>query len=135
MINSVIHLKQYHMDVVTWDEAINNVYKSIARGEDHKYNPPSLWLTHSGGEIPRVRKLMNKMKLNYAHVYFDAPVSGTGFGPHKDDMDIWFWQCQGSTKWITEKSIYVLNPGDVLFVAAGVIHEVVGPSESSESSS
>ena len=31
-------------------------------------------------------------------------------------MDVYYWQCQGVTKWIVEDKEVVLNPGDLIYV-------------------
>jgi len=48
-------------------------------------------------------------------------------GKHNDPVDVFYLQCIGNVKWnIYKDSVeeYILEPGDVIYVPAGVMHEV-----------
>lgn len=49
-------------------------------------------------------------------------------GKHSDPVDVFYWQCVGDVKWTlsyeNKEESFVLNPGDVIYVPTGIIHEV-----------
>ena len=45
---------------------------------------------------------MNKNDFTQAHLYFNITTNARTFGKHNDNDDVWFWQCQGVTKWTIE---------------------------------
>jgi ribosomal protein L16 Arg81 hydroxylase len=57
-------------------------------------------------------------------LYLNICVSET-FGRHKDSMDVYFWQIQGSTRWEFDNINYVLAPGDLIYVPKETYHNVV----------
>lgn len=49
-------------------------------------------------------------------------------GKHSDPVDVFYWQCIGDVEWTLyyndiEES-FILNPGDIIYVPEGIIHEV-----------
>jgi len=46
------------------------------------------------------------------------------FGRHNDDMDVWFWQCQGLSRWVLDDKEFTLEPGDLIYVKKGIYHNV-----------
>lgn len=49
-------------------------------------------------------------------------------GKHTDPVDVMYWNCVGISQWEIfygdESKLFVLNPGDVIFVPAKTLHEV-----------
>jgi len=51
---------------------------------------------------------------------------GGSNGNHFDQDDVYFWQAQGRTRWQFDSGYeYLLEPGDLIFVPAGVYHNVI----------
>ena len=50
---------------------------------------------------------------------------GANFGNHNDDVDVWFWQNKGVSKWdFNNGDSYTLDEGDLIYVPKGVYHKV-----------
>ena len=57
---------------------------------------------------------------------FKILIKSNTLGKHHDWQNVWFWQCQGKTKWIIkEKEEYILSPGDLIYVPKNWTHEVI----------
>ena len=123
---NVIHTKGYNQNVISWSEAFLNFDKSVHLNKDIKFNYPGFFVSHEGHEIENVKPVLKDLKCNYAHLYFNLTTKAPTFGKHKDTMNVYFWQCQGVTKWIIENDLEViLNPGDLIYIPKGVYHQVV----------
>tara|TARA_Y100000389_G_C17409504_1_gene490055 strand:+ start:429 stop:842 length:414 start_codon:yes stop_codon:yes gene_type:complete len=119
-------IRNYNTNVLTWTEAFLNYDKSIHNNKDIKFNYPGFFVSHEGHEIETVKPILKDLNCNIAHLYFNITTKAETFGKHKDVMDVYFWQCQGATKWIIEdKDEVILNPGDLIFIPKGVHHNVI----------
>ena len=125
--NKVPTLKEkFDVDVVTWEEAIHDYDNSKNKNLFVKESSPNgFFVTHDINYLPRVKKVLDVSDLKIAHLYCNLTTKAPTFGEHADSMDVYFWQCQGSTKWIVNEKIIILNSGDLLFVPKGVKHNVI----------
>jgi quercetin dioxygenase-like cupin family protein len=122
---SVYFLKNWNDDVVNWNEALINYNQSVLLGNLTK-GENGFYVSHEAHKISKVKKVLEDNNLNYAHLYFNIITQAKTFGKHKDEIDVWFWQCQGVTKWIIEdKEEFILNTGDLIYIPTGFKHEVV----------
>lgn len=121
------YIKQnYNIDVLGWTEAFLNYDMSVHNNERIKFNAPGFFVSHSGHKIEKVQNVLKDLNLNYAHLYFNITTKAETFGEHIDNMNVWFWQCQGVTKWVVdETNEFILNPSDLIFVPAGMKHKVI----------
>jgi len=50
-------------------------------------------------------------------------------GKHNDPVNVMYWNCLGSVQWNvykeSEEQSFILSPGDVILVPAGMLHEVI----------
>ncbi len=62
-----------------------------------------------------------------AHMYISLSKRSKTFDKHKDNSDVWFWQCIGKTKWEIFESdtiySYILEPGDFIYVPKNMFHK------------
>jgi len=121
----VKHTKAYNKNVISWTEILENFNDSINKQELIKFNDFGFYVSHRADRIKRLKPILKDLKCNYAHLYFGVMSKAKTFGAHKDTTDVWFWQCQGKTKWTINKKEYILKPGDLIFVPKGIIHNVV----------
>lgn len=118
-------IKDWNGDVVNWTEALINYNQSYNSGSLVK-GKEGFYVSHEAHKIDKVKKVLEENNFNVAHLYFNIITSASTFGKHNDTMDVWFWQCEGVTKWIiNNKESIILNPGDLIYVPAKVDHEVV----------
>ena len=118
--------KKFNDDVVTWEEAIADYDNSKNKNLHVKESSPyGFFVTHNIDYLPKVKKVLDILNLNFAHLYCNLTTNAPTFGEHVDQVDVYFWQCQGSTKWIINEKIFILNSGDLLFVPSGVKHNVI----------
>ena len=127
---SVYFLKNWNDNVVNWNEALINYNQSVLLGnlpsQGGTKGKDGFYVSHDANKIGKVKKVLRDNNLNYAHLYFNIVTQAKTFGKHKDTIDVWFWQCQGVTKWIIEdKEEYILNAGDLIYIPKGFHHEVV----------
>ena len=116
--------KNYYDNVLTWNEIFLNFDLASKSKELIKHNPIGFFVSHSAWRIERLKPIMKDLEVDDAHLYFNITTVGDNFGNHKDDEDVYFWQCQGLSKWLIENKEYILEPGDLIIVPAGVYHNV-----------
>lgn len=120
----VQYFEKFDVNVITWQEALNNFNASVLNHEEIKIGHPGFFVSHSAHTIESLKPILEKIKCDIAHLYMNITVLGDTFGEHQDTDDVWFWQCQGVTEWLVEDKIYVLCPGDLIFVPKGIPHNV-----------
>tara|TARA_B100002019_G_C21207882_1_gene567719 strand:+ start:40 stop:471 length:432 start_codon:yes stop_codon:yes gene_type:complete len=124
-MNKIVHTKEYNLDVLSWTEAFLNYDLSVKLNEEIKFSEPGFFVCHSGHRIEKVKEILNDLNCKIAHLYFNITTIAKTFGNHKDTMNVWFWQCQGATKWIIDNDEYILNPGDLIYVPKETYHNVI----------
>tara|TARA_R110000803_G_scaffold192786_1_gene255673 strand:- start:224 stop:640 length:417 start_codon:yes stop_codon:yes gene_type:complete len=125
-MSSVEIIKEYNLNTPTWEEAIANVNLSIQNKEEIKIKNPGFYVVHGAQRIPSVQKVLDDLKLTFAHLYMNVITSTGTFGNHKDTMNVWYWQCRGTTKWIiNEKDEYIMEAGDLLHIPKGNYHNII----------
>ena len=124
MKKEVKHIKAYNKDVISWEEILENFNDSINNQELIKFKDFGFYVSHRADRIKRLKPVMENLKCKYAHLYFSVMSKAKTFGAHKDNLDVWFWQCQGKTKWKVKRKEYILKPGDLIFVPKGIVHNV-----------
>lgn len=126
MHNKIIFKKNYNNNIITWEELLINFSNSVVNNKLVIVRNPGFFISHNAEEIEKIKPIMKDLKVNTAHLYINIATSIKGLGKHKDNVDVYFLQCQGTTKWvIEEKEIYILNMGDLLFIPKNVYHEVI----------
>lgn len=116
--------KNFDKKVPSWETILKNFNYSVLNNELIKHNSFGFFVSHNAKIIPEVKSVLKKLKLKEAHLYFNICISNT-FGKHKDSMDVYFWQVQGSTKWEFDNISYVLKPGDLIHVKKETYHNVI----------
>ena len=118
-------IRNWNDNVVNWSEALLNFNTSYNNNSLIKSNDNGFFVSHEAHKIDKVSEVLKNNNFNVAHLYFNILTNAKTFGKHQDTMDVWFWQCQGITQWtIDEKDTVTLNPGDLIYVPAGVNHAV-----------
>ena len=120
----VKHIKGYNKDVISWTEILENFNESIHNQELIKFKDFGFYVSHRADRIKKLKPILKDLKCDNAHLYFSVISKAKTFGAHKDGEDVYFWQCQGKTKWVIKKKEYILKPGDLIFVPKGTIHNV-----------
>jgi mannose-6-phosphate isomerase-like protein (cupin superfamily) len=121
----VILTKNFYNPTPTWDEINKNIEESKSSGGSFRRIGGCFTTTVDGHTMKSAEAVLGILGLTVAHIYVSTAKGNHGFGKHNDTEDVYFWQCQGSTKWITDLGEYTLEPGDVIYVPAGVNHEVI----------
>jgi ribosomal protein L16 Arg81 hydroxylase len=117
--------RKYNLKVPSWEELLNNFNNSASNNKFIKHKCLGFFVSHEAYELPEVKKILKKLKLKAAHLYFNVTKVGGTFGKHNDIVDVYYWQVQGTSKWIFEDKEIVLKKGDLLFVPRLVYHDVV----------
>ena len=114
----------YNNNTVSWDEAFYNLNDSICKHELIKQSR-GFFVSHNAERISLVQDVLNDLKCQVAHLYIGIDITNPGFGNHNDDVDVWFWQNKGVTRWdFNNGDNYILNEGDLLYIPKGVHHNV-----------
>ena len=114
----------YNNNTVSWDEAFYNLNDSISKNES-VVAIGGFFVSHNAERISLVQDVLNDLKCNVAHLYIGIEVKNPGFGAHEDDVDVWFWQNKGVTRWdFNNGDSYTLDEGDLIYVPKGVYHKV-----------
>ena len=130
-------VKNYIKSDLSWEKVIYNIDTNI----EQKYLVKSLKncgiVIHNIFDVPQVNLVLDEIKKNNnnvsqtffsAHMYISLSKESETFGKHKDDSDVWFWQCIGKTKWEVFESnnihTYTLEPGDFIYISRNTFHKV-----------
>ena len=114
----------YNNNTISWDEAFYNLNDSICKNEFVKIRN-GFFVSHNAERINLVQDVLNDLECNVAHLYIGIDVTNHGFGNHNDDVDVWFWQNKGVSKWdFNNGDSYTLDEGDLIYVPEGVYHKV-----------
>lgn len=124
-VNDVIFYPQYDLEVVGWEDLLSNFNDSVLLNEKVRHKCLGFFVSHSAQKIPKVEKLMKNLNCESAHLYFNVSTHGGSFGKHVDDVNVYFWQCQGQNKWVFEDQEHTLKPGDMIFIPKGIAHNVI----------
>ena len=117
--------RNFNKNVVTWNEALENLQYSKNNNYLIKFNPPGFYICTEAHKIEKVKLILKDLKAVTAHCYLNICSQDENLGNHKDDVDVWFWQCQGTTKWIINEEENLLYSGDLIFVKKNVYHNVL----------
>lgn len=121
----VTFTEKFYLPTPTWGEINENIEASKESGGSFRRIGGCFTTTVDGHTLQSAKPVLDILGLTIAHIYVSTQKGNHGFGKHNDTDDVYFWQCQGSTKWITDYGDYVLESGDMLYVPAGVNHEVI----------
>tara|TARA_R100001244_G_scaffold6665_2_gene8766 strand:+ start:697 stop:1110 length:414 start_codon:yes stop_codon:yes gene_type:complete len=124
MPNSFQLTKNFNSNVPDWNSIINNFNYSLSIKDAYKHICPGFFVSHNAEHIDKVKPIMVDLKCRVAHLYFNIGLGPT-FGKHKDNVDVYFWQCQGIAHWLIDGEKIILEPGDLLIIKKGVYHEVI----------
>ena len=116
--------KNFNKQVLSWNDIFYNFEESVANKELIKYAPTAFYVIHNGHRIKKLKNILKKLDCRAAHIYFNLCAQEINFGRHNDDRDVWFWQCQGKSKWLVENKEFILAPGDLIYIKKGVYHDV-----------
>ena len=123
-------------DTISWDESFDYFTKVV--NENSIIKTPGQFftlVTHTAHlHIDKVqvvcehlKNLKNRINTQYpveGHMYMGLTAMSESFGPHSDDCEVMFWQCIGQTQWTVNNKVYVLSPGDCIYVPQGMEHDV-----------
>jgi len=129
------YIERFLTKVPDWEKIIFNIDLNILS----KHPIKSLFnygiVLHEIFNIEEVDFILNEIKNNNpnnsysAHVYISLSKESKTFGKHKDESDVWYWQCIGSTQWkifeFNKTISYTLEPGDIIYVPKGIFHDVI----------
>ena len=114
----------YNNNTVSWKEAFYNFNDSISKKELVK-KKEGFFVSHNAERISLVQDVLNDLECRIAHLYIGIDVTNPGFKNHVDDVNIWFWQNKGTSRWdFTNGDSYTLYEGDLLYIPKGVYHKV-----------
>jgi ribosomal protein L16 Arg81 hydroxylase len=119
-------IRDYNLNVPSWKILLDNFNNSVIKKDLIKHKGLGFFVSHQAESINQVKNVLNDLKLKVAHLYFNLTTNDDGFGRHKDVDDVYFWQCQGETKWIFDNNIfYILKKGDLIIVPKFTYHHVI----------
>ena len=129
-------IKNYMTSNLSWEKVVYNIDINVQKKETYLVKSFEDYgiVIHNIFDIEEVFLILEKIKNNNmtcenlsAHMYISLSQRSKTFGKHKDDSDVWFWQCIGKTKWeIFESDIiysYILEPGDFIYVPKNIFHK------------
>lgn len=117
--------KNFNQQVPSWESILNNLNYSVIHKNLIKSKPKCFFVSHDAHLMKEVKKVLNNLNLKVAHLYINFAVEKNTFGRHKDNVDVWFWQVQGETKWEFDNEQHTLNQGDLIYVPQQIYHNVI----------
>jgi len=119
-----LFIKNFDKKVLSWDEIFQNFNESVERNELIKFKQVAAYVIHNANRIERLKNVLHKLNCTKAHIYLNLCAEKINFGRHNDDRDVWFWQCQGQSRWVLDDREFILEPGDLIYVKKGIYHNV-----------
>lgn len=122
--------KKYNLNTPSWGELLNNFENSVLNNERIISDYPGFFASPSAFKILKVQNVLEDLKLNSAHLYFNITSQSQTLGKHDDPVDVWFWQVKGKSRWVIEDTQeYTLEKGDLIYIPKGTFHSVtpLGP--------
>lgn len=128
------YAKNLHTDVITWEEIISCFDLNIQNKNYIKILENFGIVLHEINSVKKIFPILteiidkNPSQKYSAHAYISFSAESKTFGKHKDQSDVWFWQCIGNTKWIvydTEINVYTLSPGDIIYIPREMYHDTI----------
>lgn len=140
--------KKFNDQVLTWEEIVNLLYSaSTERSSFKKVNEydkslggkihgnilikQDLYLYVAARLTPDKcfkvihQFLYKNIELGISNYYVNLSGNIDNIPLHTDKLDNFYWQCQGSVEWIDEfGQTYSVEPGDIVYIPAGVKHGV-----------
>jgi len=116
--------KNFNCNTPSWQTIIDNFNYSIIYNNEVRYTPKSFFVSHDAYLMTEVKNVLSSLNLKYAHLYINFAVERNTLARHKDDVDVWFWQAQGITKWKFDDQEHILEPGDLIYVPKKIYHDV-----------
>jgi hypothetical protein len=123
-----------------WEDLLENIARSAQRHGELGQTPNLGFVGYHADRIPNVGRAMRELSeatdpttVWTAHLFLSFSEDTQGYGRHKDDNDLWFWQCYGSTQWRVEHPDGdfegELCPGQWIYVPRELYHTVkpLGP--------
>ena len=120
MLN-VIYIKEFNLNTPTWDDLLNDFNHSAELGENIKAHH-GFYVSRSAYRIRKVKKVLNQLNLNTAHLYMNVSSVSPTFGNHKDEVTVYYWQVKGKSKWIIQDYWNI----DDISVAEDTSHSPIG---------
>ena len=119
-------VRSYNKDVPSWQSCFDNLNESMINNEQIKHDNFGYFVSHSAHKIKEVKLVLDELKFTIGHLYININAQGEGFGRHKDDDDVFFWQGQGKTLWLFDDGTkYLLELGDLIKVPRQTYHTVI----------
>ena len=128
------YIEKFLIKVPTWEQIIFNIDLNIQKKELIKSLPDYGIVLHKIFNIEEVDFILKEIENNNpnnrysAHAYISLSKESKTFDKHKDESDVWYWQCIGLTEWkifkFNETISYILEPGDIIYIPKGIFHEV-----------
>jgi len=129
--------RKYDSNVLTWEETIDNINYSFKK-DSHMIQYENLgFFSTQADKIKKCEHIFKKIeeknkdtRFNFttAHLYVSFTEKSKTAGKHRDGAFVWYWQCIGKTEWTIyendEEHIYILSPGDIIYVPRGIYHSV-----------
>jgi len=121
------YIKNFDLNVPSWNEVLKNFNNSVLNNEEIKHSCLGFFASFNANGIKKVKNVMKKLNTTDAHLYINITIKGNTYGNHCDNVDVYFWQCQGQTKWIFNESNqqFLLSKGDLIIVPKGTFHNVI----------
>ena len=121
--------KNYNNYCPEWQELLENFNQAVKSNKEIKHNPLGFFFSDEAHKINCIKDVLKDLKLNTAHLYMNICEDGDTYGRHCDDVDVYYWQVQGKTKWDFDDKNFTLNSGDLIYVPKGTYHNVtpLGP--------
>lgn len=125
------YLGKQNYELLTWEDVIHNFDVNISSNKIIDILPGFTLITVDVYENQKVISILEDLSLENpknictAHLYVSLSKNSSTFGKHKDNVDVWYWQCLGITRWTVydeKEYVYDLSPGDMIYVPREMYH-------------
>jgi len=119
----------------SWETILSNLGISSTRGQEVRYLPNMGFVALRADRMAQVKEIRTELQTLSdvyectAHAYISMSELSGGYGRHRDDSEVWSWQCHGWSHWQIDdpKGAYevTMGPGSWLYVPAMMYHTVI----------
>jgi ribosomal protein L16 Arg81 hydroxylase len=131
--NSHHVFRNLKLETPSWSDILAHLNRNIVSKAKMKVLENLGFVFFDADCMSSVDKLLSEIKQLTdrpcsAHCYISLLEISNTFGRHNDNADVFFWQVQGSTKWVVEQAHqvyeYTLLPNDIIYIPRLMIHDV-----------
>jgi len=115
------HFKNLGLKLFEWDDVFSEMNDKAKRDFVFGTRPGFFIMFEDADRLPGVKAFLDHMieviqSKWTAHCYISLTEKAEGYGMHRDNADVLYWQVIGRTRWEVDGRVFVLDPNDAVWI-------------------